>query len=685
MGRGRLERVGSLAPFGSSLLFPLALSGCEQMFVGNSILETVHAPSRAVQIRGRANAATRARDRATITGVTVSAVRPSMPASAELLVASRHARPFEPTGLGSLYPPFAAFLRTISQKRQSEILQLIDRERQSWVEERSTDSLAYQFALSVLADYIAFGNYPLVSNGRCLLVPILESEVIPPEKRRVLAQRLYCIARDRALADRDQLRWLNATTNALSADEYRPDPVISAIRDSPPELRLLEARSSAKTLDPRGLWRAVRTTWSMGVESSAPGREVAFVGVDERYPTVPIGIVQFRNVVPEIVARDRWLGVTAGFDPEGRPVGYLRYLGGSDAVARLNGTRLLLATLLAHINSDGLQEPPTPEHDARVLADLAISKRTLFNSMRRQNDGGARTQLFIVKRAETAADLIRGITAIDAATAAPSVLGAFATDPELLRGLNAGLRKIWHYHMGFVALEMSICGAAPPFGPLRTGKLMASVAGSAEVLDAWGRDRPLGEIATETFRASVRGAVPNPGPLVVFTSGLYPGHSAQYNRLRVGSAMWRKIGDTVGFGSFQVSLETSRLASAFNASVDGYRHITRTFGEGASPRFREVGRAIGRLELPDLLRHEISRPLYALPLVPDPQAVLLGWDAPRLPTTGTTLRDLSLAWWERWVAPSRDRLSRAASEQADLRTELTRILASALNGSPDSR
>ena len=75
-----------------------------------------------------------------------------------------------------------------------------------------------------------------------------------------------------------------------------------------------------------------------------------------------------------------------------------------------------------------------------------------------------------------------------------------------------------------------------------------------------------------------------------------------------------------------MSVDTSRLASEYNAAVDGYRHITRTFGEGASPRFREVDRAISRLELPDLLRHEMARPLYALPLVGDPQASLLGWE-----------------------------------------------------------
>ena len=167
----------------------------------------------------------------------------------------------------------------------------------------------------------------------------------------------------------------------------------------------------------------------------------------------------------------------------------------------------------------------------------------------------------------------------------------------------------------------------------------------------------------------------------MFTSGLYPGHSAQYNRLRVGLRRWSKIGETVGFGSFHVSGDTSRLAADYNAAIDGYRHITRAFGEGASARFREVDRAISRLELPDLLRHEMARPLYALPLVGDPQASLLGWatgeGSEGTRSIGQPLSAQAQAWWERWVAPRGEHLSRLAAEAPDLRAELTRILRSA--------
>jgi hypothetical protein len=414
----------------------------------------------------------------------------------------------------------------------------------------------------------------------------------------------------------------------------------------------------------------------MGVESSAPGREVAFVGVDERFPDVPLGIVQFRNVVPEIVARDRWLGVTGAFAPDGSALGYLRFLTSLEASDRLNATMQVLRNLLSMVNPEGLGFRPSEDDDPTILNELAALRRRMFDDARREQRSEAKEHLFVVKRAETAADLIRGIRAILAVLKADSALSELSVHVELLRDLNAGLRKIWHYHMGFVALEMSICGAAPPFGPLRLGKLMATTAGSDQVIKAWDSERPLGEIASETYRADVRDLVPNPGPLVVFTSGVYSGHSAQYNRLQVGTARWAKIGDTVGYGSFHVSVATSRLAAAYNARVDGYQHITRKFGEGSSARFREVGRAIARLELPDLLRHEIARPLYALPLVPDPQGTLLGWSA-AVPNAGMQLDDLSAQWWQRWVSPSRSHLAERAAAGPDLTCELSGILAAA--------
>lgn len=202
---------------------------------------------------------------------------------------------------------------------------------------------------------------------------------------------------------------------------------------------------------------------------------------------------------------------------------------------------------------------------------------------------------------------------------------------------------------------------------------MAGLAGTDVVVQAWGRDRPLGQIASTVYRPEVREAVPNPGPMVIFTSGLFPGHSAQYNRAASGVNSWRKVGDTTGFGSFHVAVDTLRALTTYNDARDGYAHITRVFGEGSGARFRSVGRALAHLGLPDLRRHEVKRPLYALPLVDDPSGVLLGWSDAPSSAHGTTVDEVGSRWWSRWVEGKPEELIRQAAMAKDLVAELNEI------------
>jgi hypothetical protein len=111
----------------------------------------------------------------------------------------------------------------------------------------------------------------------------------------------------------------------------------------------------------------------------------------------------------------------------------------------------------------------------------------------------------------------------------------------------------------------------------------------------------------------------------------------------------------------------------FNEAADGYRHITRDFGEGSGARFRSAGRALERLGLPDLRRHETRRPLYVLPLVDDPQGVLLGWSRPAR-DGAPEVAEIATEWWRRWVEPRASELTRAANDTADLRDTTERLL-----------
>jgi hypothetical protein len=549
---------------------------------------------------------------------------------------------------------------------------MLRRRARGFAEVGTADHLGLAVSLMTLADYVAAGYYPAVRQHRCALVPMHAAGPDGDANRRRTLQHAYEMARLQGLNQRGRLGAVEADRTLIDSLDYEPDGAIDRLQAASPRIILLDANDDRQC---RGLWRAVRATWSLPPDASAPGREVSLVAVSANLPDTPIGILQFRNVVPEIKIRDRWLGIVTGSETEA-DLGFVnQVLRRGSPRDHLAVTRDVLVGLLGHVRRDGLKRAESFA-DVPALREAAATYRREFDHLRRDGQREqAREALARTKRAETAADLLRGIEGLErGARCAASLRAAVKDDGDLRALIDAGLRKLWHYHMGFVAVELSICGASPPFGAMRAGKLMAGLAGSAEAIAKWGYDRPLGDIAATVYDPGVRSAVPNPGPLVVFTSGLYPGHSAQYTRASSGASKWRKIGETTGFGTFQISVETLTLMSAYNHATDGYAHVGREFGEGASPRFRAAGRALSRLGLPDLRRHHTQRPVYALPLVADPAAVLLGWEEAGLRRERPSAADIAEQWWSRWVRSSAPALAARARDQPDLRVVLDALL-----------
>lgn len=578
---------------------------------------------------------------------------------------------YEPVGLGARQHDWRIVLDTIDRQPQSVIRSRLA-DSASTIAGHDRESLALKVATLVLRDYCAGGMYPVITAGRCHLVPLADLLDLDEHQRRRLLQAQFVASRDAALLERDDGPWLARAAEALRHLDGRSPKIAQALAGGQP-VDLVRAEASRRAGDARGRWRAVRATWSMLPEASAPGRELAYVA---EYDSVPVGILQIRNVVPEIRARDEWLGVCAHPDADGQPVGIAARLTADPSVARerLQTTAGVLEAMLGCVQTDGLPKAPAEAAPEELAAWARVAREQAHASRRAGDTEPSDRALRVAKRAETAAELSAGARALRQA-AADDPLGALRSSSPLQRAADRGLRKLWHYHMGVVALELSICGAAPPFGPLRVGKLMAALAASAPVLDDWGHEHDLGLIARHTFDPDVRSAVPSPGPLVVLTSGLYPGHAAQYERVEVNGRRWRRIGHTTGWGNFHIAHSTMDAMIALNDAADGYRHITRRFGEGANARFRSAGKALEHAGLPDLRQHEIRRPLYALALVEDPGAVLLGWSNARADPP-PSVEAVCRAWFTRWVQPRPDLMPRVDGPDlpatvADLATRAT--------------
>ena len=581
---------------------------------------------------------------------------------------------FMPRGLGIYATRFSDLLRKLEGQPQSRIPTLLSDAAQEIGD--VTDSLGAGFRVSVLIlrDYVSSGYLLDIRNGQCRLINPADLAEDSPTLASAALRSQYQNLRNSAMASGQAEPAVSAISRYLAYEQgYDANRVIELLAHGPPEIEL---RALGGGQSPsRDLYRVVRATWSMAPDRSAPGREESFVAVDKRYPETPLGIMQFRNIVPEIRARDLWVGIAN--DPQNPHLGIGRFLIGAAGDARIESALLTLGRLLSNVRPEGLPESPEAPSDPLEFSRQAeaerVSARAAGLEARRMGDKTKQMHfLAIEKRCETASALSRGIFGLRKLRESNDITQTLANDQELRRHIEVGLRKVWHYHMGFAFIELSICGAAPPFGPFRIGKLMSLLALSTEALGKWGCDRPLGDIARTVYLERVRDVVPNPGPIALFTSGLYPGHSAQYNRARIGSLGWKHIGSTSGYGSSHISVEATSAIDVFNNLSDGYTHISRTFGEGSGARFRSVGRAINRLGLPDLRKHNTYQPLYAAPLVPDVLGTLLGWSQTRWETPG--VQDIADTWWHERVEQRATELAQRAAAESDLPTTLATML-----------
>jgi len=189
-----------------------------------------------------------------------------------------------------------------------------------------------------------------------------------------------------------------------------------------------------------------------------------------------------------------------------------------------------------------------------------------------------------------------------------------------------------------------VVGAVPPYSQLLGGKLVCSLIGSAEV--------------TEFFSAKYAGrrgiiskeVKPNKLALVTVTSAL--GRSSIYNRLRLpGLVELHRVGTTRGWGHFHIP-DHIFVAMRHLLELEGHKYAKGyDYGKGPNWRMRVVRAALIRLGMDgDLLRHGITREVYAMPLADNWRDYLLGKNA-KCVLNRPPLSQIAAACRERWIVP----------------------------------
>jgi hypothetical protein len=214
-------------------------------------------------------------------------------------------------------------------------------------------------------------------------------------------------------------------------------------------------------------------------------------------------------------------------------------------------------------------------------------------------------------------------------------------------------------------LDITVCGAIAPYGPLLGGKLVSLLMASPVLVGAYEKRYRRAESVIASSMAG-RPVRRKPRLVLLGTTSLYGVASSQYNRLVVPAATlntdrpleYERLGHTAGFGSYHFSRETMAELEIIAAQGRRGREVNSIFGEGVNPKLRKVRAALDAIGLPSdhLLQHGSPRLIYAVPLATNFRDILVGTAKrpnylldPRRSNEGTQI--LIEYWTKRWLLP----------------------------------
>ncbi|TCL68446.1 uncharacterized protein DUF4338 [Rhizobium sp. BK251] len=449
------------------------------------------------------------------------------------------------------------------------------------------------------------------------------------------------------------------------------------------------------------IWRYFRHTWAHEYRP-VPGRQMLILVRNAARPKHPvIGIAMLASPVMRVNVRDRWIGwlreetkarLDQGlFEPNSLATALLSQL--ETSIASIRFDDLVRADEVAEPSEATVLRLEQKAAGAAYARDMEL--RAHFEVQRaagasvsplkgavKTNDpkvdwkASSEDLLFVRKRAEVLAQLLfarqmfrASNLATDPARALDQLLagrsGQRAVDIVLTECRKAGLSSR--------IADVSVCGAVAPYNELLGGKLVALLLASREVRIGY-EQRYSGQVSVIASQMAGR-PVSKPADLrILTTTSLYGIGSSQYNRLALKAedhagltetVAWKPIGTSLtgGYGTLHLGADTANALRSMAQSRHFSRRINNRFGEGTSPRLRQMREGLDALGLDSdtILHHATPRLFYACELGSKARDVLLGLAS--TDARGDSAGAIANAWRTRWL----DARSRRPDTLAKLR------------------
>lgn len=428
------------------------------------------------------------------------------------------------------------------------------------------------------------------------------------------------------------------------------------------------------------VWRYFRYSWAMPY-NSVPGRSMLALVRDAAAPNHPIiGIAALGSAIVQLSQRDQWIGWTSS--------AFLKQLQEHPTLTQARWVTRQLAALIASVyKTDFIKEEyltyrecdrPTEGTISRLLAVAEASWKIHRQFPHQSNNkvaghekqdwkNQALAPLFRAKRAEVLAKLLQVRRTLNDLNYEPKVdaLRHLVAHKEGKRALEVLMRSSKSEHVGIDMLDVTICGAVPPYNPLLGGKLVALSMCSPEIVQAYSRRYKEAQSIIASSMAG-RPVLRQPRLVLLGTTSLYGERLNQYHRVQLPQGVagakeairYAYLGESVGYGSSHLCRDTVEELERLIAQSSRGRRVNSIFGEGVSPRLRKIRDGLDLLGLPSdrVLNHGNPRLIYGIPLAANFREVLMGMEeVPRyhLPQRGSkeVTRAIAKFWAERWLGP----------------------------------